>query len=147
MKLMDQQDDLGFELISPQKHLSQKQIRRYIKNSERLNDHQLDTYIKKLQDRVNQENNKNSKASLQLLKQQRRDLSSLETYDKYQDIWYHNVQKFINSRDRLNRAGIHKNHRENMLQSRNDVTLQDRLEQIYVEKQNVRKVLGAYFSS
>lgn len=82
-----------------------------------------------------------------LLKQKQRDINSLETYDRYQEIWYKNVQKFINSRDRLNRAGIHKNHRENKLQSRHDVTLQDRLEQINVEKQNIREVLGSHFTS
>ena len=47
----------------------------------------------------------------------------LDNYDKYQDIWYNNIGAYQQVRNRMNIKGLHKNHKVNMQQSKNDMTL------------------------
>jgi len=69
----------------------------------------------------------------------------LKNYDKYQEIWYQNLETYETARARLNKKGLTLNNKINREQHSVDMTLQDRLDYFHQEKQNVNALLDSTF--
>jgi hypothetical protein len=69
-----------------------------------------------------------------MLNKENRETKMMQNYDKYNNIWYNNLEQYSNARDRVNEKGIALNYRVNQEQSLVDITLQDRLDYFNLEK-------------
>ena len=53
----------------------------------------------------------------------------LENYDKYQSIWFKNLMKFEDARNKLNHSALCKNHKVNATQAlKGDLSIMERIE-------------------
>ena len=90
---------------------------------------------------------KGPKQSFQKRNQEMRQEKSLKTYDRYQKIWFNNLDVFEHARDRQNRKEQSINYKFNQKQKENDFTLQDRTEHFEANDSQMSDVFEKVFQA
>jgi hypothetical protein len=119
-------EDDGYEMTDPQEFKTRHFFKRYMKNSEKMPNDLLDQRIRGMTDKFDRQKASSALGSLNMTNHLTRETKMLGNYDKYQKIWYKNLQKFEVARNGLNNREYSKNHKANGDQTQTDMTLIDR---------------------
>lgn len=106
-------EDDGYEMTDPKEFTTRHYLKRYLKNSEKLNNQVLDQRIRAIDEKHKSRKAASLLGSLNKTNQFQRETKMLDNYERYQKIWYKNLHKFEAARSKLNNGVYSKNHKAN----------------------------------